>query len=62
MKDQVFERFVRWKALVEKSSGKKLKTLRTDNGEEFTSTQKIFYRPKEFDMSKPYQRHLNKTE
>ena len=38
-KDQVFERFVHWKALVEKSSGKKLKTLRTDNGGEFTSTQ-----------------------
>ncbi len=31
-KDQVFERFVLWKALVEKSSGKKLKTLTTDNG------------------------------
>ena len=38
-KDQVFERFVQWKALVEKSSGKKLKILRTDNGGEFTSTQ-----------------------
>ena len=38
-KDQVFEWFVHWKALVEKSSGKKLKTLRTDNGGEFTSTQ-----------------------
>ena len=31
-KDQVFDRFREWKALVEKSSGKKLKTLRTDNG------------------------------
>ena len=38
-KDEVFMRFVQWKALVEKSSGKKLKTLRTDNGGEFTSTQ-----------------------
>ena len=38
-KDQVFERFVQWKALVKKSSEKKLRTLRTDNGGEFTSTQ-----------------------
>ena len=36
-KDQVFDHFLEWKALVEKSSGKKLKTLRTDNGEEYTS-------------------------
>ena len=36
-KDQVFERFLEWKALVEKSTGKKLKTLRTDNGGEYTS-------------------------
>ena len=28
-----------WKALVEKSSGKKLKTLRTDNGGEYTSAE-----------------------
>ena len=33
-KDQVFGRFVQWKALVEKSIGKKIKTLRTDNGGE----------------------------
>ena len=38
-KDQVFEKFLEWKALVEKSTGQKLKTLRTDNGGEFTSTQ-----------------------
>ena len=36
-KDQVFERFLEWKALVEKSTGRKLKTLRTDNGGEYTS-------------------------
>ncbi len=35
-KDQVFERFVQWKSLVEMSSEKKLKILRTDNGGEFT--------------------------
>ena len=36
-KDQVFDRFVEWKALVEKSSRKKVKTLRSDNGGEYTS-------------------------
>ena len=36
-KDQVFERFLEWKALVEKSTGRKLKTLHTDNGGEYTS-------------------------
>ena len=35
-KDQVFDHFREWKALVEKSSGKKLKILRTDNGGEYT--------------------------
>ena len=35
MKDQIFDRFLGWKALVEKSSGKKLKTHCTDNGGEY---------------------------
>ena len=38
-KDQVFERFLEWKALVEKSSGGKLKVLRSDNGGEYTSAE-----------------------
>ena len=38
-KDQVFERFLEWKALVEKSSGRKLKVLRSDNGGEYTSAE-----------------------
>ncbi len=38
-KDQVFERFLEWKALVEKSTGRKLKVLRTDNGGEYTSAE-----------------------
>ena len=42
-KDQVFDRFLEWKALIEKSSGKKLKTLRTDNGGEYTSTKFTAY-------------------
>ena len=36
-KSQVFERFLEWKIMVEKSTGKKLQTLRTDNGGEYTS-------------------------
>ena len=36
-KDEVFNCFLKWKALVEKSSGRKVKTIRTDNGGEYTS-------------------------
>ena len=36
-KDQVFERFKEWQAEVENFTGRKVKTLRTDNGGEFTS-------------------------
>ena len=38
-KGDVFNQFLEWKAAAEKSSGHKLKTLRTDNGGEFTSTE-----------------------
>ena len=38
-KDQVFEKFCEWKSMVEKSSGKKIKVIRTDNGGEFTSKE-----------------------
>ena len=38
-KDHVFTQFLEWKALVEKSTGKRLKVLRTDNGGEFTSEE-----------------------
>ena len=37
-KNEVFDCFLRWKALIEKSSGRKLKTIRTDNGGQYTST------------------------
>ena len=46
-KSQVFEKFVEWKALVETSSGRKLKTLRSDNGGEYTSTEFTAYLKKE---------------
>ena len=36
-----------WKALVEKSTGQKLKTLRTDNGGEYTSEMFDSYLKKE---------------
>ena len=37
-KDEVFNRFIEWKALVENATGKSIKVLRTDNGGEYTST------------------------
>ena len=46
-KNQVFEKFVEWKALVETSGGRKLKTLRTDNGGEYTSAEFTMYLKKE---------------
>ena len=38
-KSDVFNQFLEWKSAAEKSSGHKVKTLRTDNGGEFTSTE-----------------------
>ena len=40
-KDQAFDRFLEWKALVEKSSGKKLKTIRSDNGGEYIYLKRV---------------------
>ena len=37
-KDQVFDYFLEWKALVEKATKKYFRILRTDNGGEYTST------------------------
>ena len=36
-KNEVFTRFLEWKSMVERLTGRKLKTLRTDNGGEYTS-------------------------
>ena len=33
-KEEVFRKFIEWKAMVEKSSGKRVKTLWTENGRE----------------------------
>ena len=38
-KDQFFEKFLEWKTMVEKETGKNQKALRTDNGGEFTSSK-----------------------
>ena len=46
-KNQVFEKFVEWKALVETSSGQKFKSLCTDNGGEYTSAEFTMYLKKE---------------
>jgi len=46
-KDEVFERFVEWKTMVEKKSGEMLKVLHTDNGGEFTSSESQAYLNKE---------------
>ena len=46
-KSEVYEKFVEWKALVENSTEQKLKTLRTDNGGEYTSAEFTVYLKKE---------------
>ena len=46
-KSEVVERFLEWKAMVERSTGKKLQALRSDNGGEYTSTQFQDYLTKE---------------
>ena len=38
-KSDVFNTFKKWKALVENETGKKLKCLRSDNGDEFCSKE-----------------------
>lgn len=38
-KSEVLKKFIEWKALVEKSSGHKVQTLRTDNGGEYCSNE-----------------------
>ena len=38
-KSDAFNQFLKWKALAENSSGRRLKVLRTDRGGEYTSTE-----------------------
>ena len=46
-KSEVFEKFTEWKSMVEKSSGMKVKVLRTDNGGEYTSKEFEQYQKKQ---------------
>ena len=46
-KDEVFTKFCEWKAMVENSTGCKLKTLRSDNGGEYTSAEFTDYLKRE---------------
>ena len=38
-KDEVFSKFKEFKALIKNHTGNKIKTFRSDNGEEFTSNE-----------------------
>ena len=42
-KDEVFKRFVEWKTMVERSAGRKVKVLRSDNGGEYTGSHFVEY-------------------
>ena len=46
-KSQIFQKFVEWKTLVENLYKGKIKTLCTDNGGEYTSTELSTYLRKE---------------
>ena len=37
IEDEVFEKFLEWKTMIESESGHKIKTLRSDKGGEYTS-------------------------
>ena len=45
----MFRKFREWKAMVEREAGHRLKTLRTDNGGEYTS--RSIWKQKELDMN-----------
>ena len=46
-KDEMFACFKQWKAQVERSTGRQVKTLRSDNGGEYTSKEFALYLAKE---------------
>jgi len=46
-KDEVFERFKEWKSEVERSTGIKVKTLRSDNGGEYWGKEMVAFLRKE---------------
>ena len=42
-KDETFSKFIEFKALVEKETGKKVKALKRDNGDEYVSNEFKFF-------------------
>ena len=42
-KSEVFDKFIQWKTMVENISGRKIKTLRSDNGGKYTSKEFVEY-------------------
>jgi len=38
-KENVFQKFLEWKAIIEQSSGRQLRVLCTDNGGEYTLSE-----------------------
>jgi transposase InsO family protein len=42
-KDEAFDKFTEWKAMVEKSTGLQVKAIRSDNGGEYLSSKFIDY-------------------
>ena len=63
-KSEVFKKFLEWKSMVEKSSCEKIKTLRSDNGSEYTSKEFEDYLKKRmvFAMSALFLKHQSKME
>jgi len=63
-KSEVFQRFKEWKAIVENSTGMKVKALRCDNGGEYTSGEFAAYLTKEGirqELTTPHTPQLNGT-
>ena len=61
-KDQAFDRFLAWKAMVEKFTGKKLKTFRTDNVSTPQRSSRSSCNQREFSTSTRFQKHRNRME
>ena len=63
-KDEVFDCFLRWKAFVDKSSGRKVKAIRTENGRDYRyvyEVSKIIWSQKASVMNALYKKHQSKT-
>ena len=62
-KSETFDRFKEWKLLFEKQFKYSVKTLRSDNGEEYTSAEfEHFLKQEGIVHQKRYERHLKRME